>query len=817
MNSVATLKPLTAPFADARVVEACVHCGQPVPRGLSRFCCSGCEAVHGLLTSEGLLRYYDLRGGAGTPVQPGAARSHEWLAGIDIATGRLSVDVQGIHCSACVWLLDELFKREAGAGQIRVNPGIGRLDLWFDPARFDPAAYARRVESFGYLLGPRRKERSASRSLVIRLGICAALALNAMVLSFAFYFGLSPADGTVYRTFGWLAFGLATLAVLVGGTYFFRSAWHALRLRALHLDLPIALGIALSYAGSAWAFWAHGGGAAYFDTVATFITLMLVGKYLPERLLERNRSRVLQDDGADQLPQKKVGADGSLTTVAAGAVRQGDELAFAPGDLAVVDVQLTRGSASCSLDWITGEADPKSFETGQTVPAGAFNVGSRSFRGVALTDFAGSRIRSLLSAPADLQAPAERTPRERFFAAFSRVYVVAVLAIAAATFLGWWLLGGAFEKGMLSAVAVLVVTCPCAIGLAAPLAYELGLSRLRRRGIFLRTPGGLDKLAHVRELALDKTGTLTDGDLALANPEALDALAPSDLEALRQIVDGSNHPHSRALAVALARVSRSAAAADLACDEHAGQGVEATGTGHLWRLGARSFAIAGATTTDNCRPLAPGAEAGHSRYATTDAPTASQTLFAKNGVELAAFRFDEKPRPGAREDLADLERRGYSVQVLSGDSPARAVAVGASLGLRSEQCQGGLSPEAKAEWIRARPPRSVLMLGDGINDSLAFREAWCSGTPAVNRPFVPSRVDFYYLSPGLSPIGEALTVARRVTRTVGGIVGVALTYNAAIVALAAAGLVTPLFAAVAMPLSSVSFVLAASYSVGRSL
>ncbi|MGC4117491.1 MAG: heavy metal translocating P-type ATPase metal-binding domain-containing protein [Myxococcales bacterium] len=794
MTSVATLKPLAAPLADPRAVEACVHCGQPVPRGLTKFCCSGCEAVHGLLQTEGLMRYYDLRGGSGTPVQQGASRSLDWLQGIDVSTGRLSVDVQGIHCSACVWLLDELFKREPGAGQIRVNPGIGRLDLWFDPAEFDPAAYTRRVESFGYLVGPRRKERSASRSLVVRLGICAALALNAMMLSFAFYFGLSPADGVVYRGFGWLAFALATLAVLVGGTFFFRSAIRALRLGALHLDLPIALGIALSYAGSVWAFFAHGGGAAYFDTVASFITLMLLGKYLPERMLERNRSRVLQDDGVDQLPQKKVGADGSTATIAAGAVRRGDELAFAPGDLAVVDVQLTRGSASCSLDWITGEADPKAFEPGQTVPAGAFNVGSRAFRGVALTDFEGSRIRSLLSAPADLSGPAERTPRERFFATFSRMYVIAVLAVAAATFLGWWLLGASPEQGMLSAVAVLVVTCPCAIGLAAPLAYELGLSRLRRRGIFLRTSGGLDKLAHVRELALDKTGTLTDGDLALANPEALGPLGADDLSALRQMVEGSNHPHSRALAAALSRLPRSPGA-ELACDEQAGSGVEAKGGGHTWRLGARSFALA---------------------QDAFDGPAVATTCFSRDGAELASFRFDERPRPDAAEELASLERRGYGVQILSGDAPERAASVGASLGLKASQCLGGLSPEQKAAWIRSRPPRSVLMLGDGINDSLAFHEAWCSGTPAVNRPFVPSRVDFYYLSPGLAPIGEALAVARRVTRTVSGIVGVALAYNSVVVALAAAALVTPLFAAVAMPLSSVSFVLAASYSVGRS-
>ncbi len=773
---------------------ACLHCGQPLAPAQEEFCCRGCEAVYGLLHSEGLGRYYDLRGGEkSSPVQLGS-RSHGWLEGLEVSTGRLSLDVQGIHCAACVWLMGRLFERQSGAGQIKVHPGIGRLDLWFDPASFSLAEYVKKIESYGYQLGPARKgERTPSSSLALRMGITAALALNSMLFSFAFYFGLSSADGSVYPFFGAINIVLTTLAVLVGGTYFFRSAWASLRHRAMHLDLPIALGIALSYLGSVYAFVTRGGGAAFFDTVCAFIALMLLGKYLPLRLIERNRARVLQDDGVEQLPQKRAGQDGELQRIGAGEVREGDELVFAPGDLVAVDVVLSRGEAVCSLDWITGEAEPKQFQAGQTVPAGAFNVGSRAFRGRAGHDFASSRIRTLLSA-----APAAlgQTPRERFLDLFSRFYVAAVLVLATATALYWTVLRSNPDMAVMATVAVLVVTCPCAIGLATPMAYELALSLLRRRGLFLRTSAALDKLPHVEMVALDKTGTLTDGELALENPEALSALADQDAAALRAMVEASNHPHSRCLAVALANRVRGSSV-ELATEETAGQGVEAIQGEQAWRLGSPEFV--GPSSARPCEGAA--------------------TVLARRRKgawePLATFRFRESPRPDAREEILALQAEGYRVQVLSGDTPERAQSVGESLGVPRERCLGGLSPEQKALWLKEHSGERTLMLGDGINDSLAFGEAWCSGTPAIHRPFVPAKADFYYLSPGLFPIRESLRISRRLVRVVRGLMGFALTYNAAVVALAMAGLVSPIVAAIAMPASSVVIVAATSWAMTR--
>jgi Cu2+-exporting ATPase len=770
----------------------CLHCGLPVASRGARFCCRGCETVYGLLNDQGLTRYYELGGHVGSPVAPDRARSHDWLEALPAAGGRLTLDVQGIHCAACVWLIGELFEREGGGQQIRVNPGVGRLELWVDPARFALKDFVRRVESFGYLLGPARKrDGSQSRGLALRLGITAALALNAMLFSFAFYFGLSVEDGAVYRAFGAIDFALATLAVAIGGSYFFRAALAGLRERVLHLDLPIALGIALSYGGSTWAYFERGGGAAYFDTVCTFIALMLLGKLLPQRLLEANQRRMLQDDGVEQLPQKRVGEGGELERVGAGAVRRGDLLAFAPGDLVAVDVALEDERALCSLDWITGEAAPQAFSRSQAVPAGAFNAGPSAFRGRAATDFADSPIRALLSSPG---AVAERTPQARFIDAFSRWYVAAVLVLASATFAGWGLLTRDWKRALFSTIALLVVTCPCAIGLATPLAYELALSRLRRAGLFLRSAAGLEKLAQVRAVALDKTGTLTDGELALSSPEALAALDEPALAVLKAMVEASNHPFSRCLSDAL-RAPR--ARSGLSVVERAGEGLEAKGAeGEGFRLGSRDFCGARGESD------AQGPEA----------------FFVRSGhppVTLAHFRFEESARPDAREEIAALRREGYRVVVLSGDRPERAVAMGASLGVEASSCLGGLSPSAKARWIEEYGRRDLLMLGDGINDALAFQAAWCSGTPAVHRPFVPARADFYYLTAGLAPIRIALGLARRLVRVSRANLGFALVYNAVMVAAAAAGRVTPLLAAVVMPLSSVLVVAFAAFAMGR--
>ena len=293
------MSALPIPATDRRA-GACAHCG--LPSGTSTFCCSGCENVNELLRSEGLLRYYEL--GSGNPMTEGAARPDRlWLEAEGVALRgargltKVVLDVQGMHCSACVWIFQELFRRHAKAGHVRATPSTGRCELVVTPS-FPLETFVDGLSRFGYRFSSaKRGAKSPPDDLVWRMGVCIAIAMNTMIFAISTYAGLR--EGALYRLFHTLDFALSTVSVVVGGAVFFRSAWATLRRRAFHLDLPIALGIGLAYASSAHGFFARSGAQTYFDTLNVFIALMLVGRFLQERVLRQNRAYLLESDGAD--------------------------------------------------------------------------------------------------------------------------------------------------------------------------------------------------------------------------------------------------------------------------------------------------------------------------------------------------------------------------------------------------------------------------------------------------------------------------------------------------------------------------------------
>lgn len=304
------LAPPRSPFAED--TTSCLHCGLPVGGSRTGFCCVGCRAVFGLLHGEHLDRFYDLRGRRGMPVPAmrAARRDTKWLEAVEAqvrsSTGpaRVVLDVQGLHCVGCVWLVEEMFSRAPGGQQVIVNPSLGRVDLIVRPD-FDLRSFVAAVERFGYLFGPPvKRSPRGSRDLLVRLGVCAAISMNSMIFAIPTYAGLDC--GPVFRLFTTLNLVLGAAAVAVGGTVFFRSAWRALRHHMLHLDLPIALGIALAFAGSVHSFFFRGSESSYFDTLDVFITLMLLGRWLQERAVERNRAWLLASDGTDGLLARRL-------------------------------------------------------------------------------------------------------------------------------------------------------------------------------------------------------------------------------------------------------------------------------------------------------------------------------------------------------------------------------------------------------------------------------------------------------------------------------------------------------------------------------
>jgi Cu2+-exporting ATPase len=362
----------------------------------------------------------------------------------------------------------------------------------------------------------------------------------------------------------------------------------------------------------------------------------------------------------------------------------------------------------------------------------------------------------------------------------TRVYVGIVLLLAAIGGGAWFASTHDVVRSMGVATAVLIVTCPCAFGLATPLAYDLAQARLRRSGLYVRSSGFLDRASLVRTVVFDKTGTVTAASAFLENPEALRALPIEARSALGHLVERSHHPKAAAIRAALINLPGPCLPLDVSVTECAGRGVELTLHQQTYRLGAAGWAVSPSSVAT------------------------AELVFAVNGRVLATLTCREDLRADAADEVAALQREGYDVWLLSGDDPSRVVDVARRCGLSAECAIGGASPQGKDEWLRAHDHRDVLMIGDGINDTLVVEHAFCSGTPAVDRPFMAARSDFYFMSPGLSPIRMALHAAKAVARVRSMNLSIAVTYNVVAVTLAYAGLMSPLLCAVLMPLSSLT-------------
>jgi Cu2+-exporting ATPase len=789
-------------WEEAAAAGVCLHCQGDLPTSQASdqgpFCCRGCEAVYQMIHGSGMTRYYDLRQGRQAPAVALRSSSSAWLDRLLDEQGpsgdeplRLTLDIQGVHCAACIWLLEELFRREPGGLDLRINPTLGKVDLVWDPARGDLHHYVDEVERFGYRLGPSRKTPvHGSRSLLLRMAISIALALNVMMFSISYYFGLAPEDGRIFDLFGVLNLVLATVAVIVGGQVFFRGVLAGLRRRVAHLDLPISMGILLTWAGSVFAYLTQGPRAAYFDTLTIFIALMLVGRWAQERILERNRNALLDSAGVDGLAARRQTDDG-LETVPAAAIAAGDELWIAPGDLVPVEGILLRQPARASLDWITGESDEISYQAGEKLPAGAFNAGRHGFSLAAVQAFGDSRLHDLLRSQAGTGGGFE----PRWWTRVAAAYVALVLLLAGAGFLLWQ--GQGLRAAIEVTVAILVVTCPCALGLASPLAQEMMHHALRQRGVFVRRAGFMDRALLVRKVLLDKTGTLTLGNLVLRpdSRKAIWRLDEGHRRTLWNLAVRSNHPVSTALAAALG-AGRPAGGGGLALDrageavrEITGAGLEWLREGTLYRLGKAAFATGGSA----------GEPAG-------GADPVAPTLFTADGEVIAALHLEEAFRPDAASELAGLSRAGFELHLLSGDAPAKVAAAAAALGIAPQRARGSLDPEAKAAIVAELDAQDTLMVGDGINDSPSFEAALCTATPAIDRPVLPGKADFYFSGDGIAALRRALFGARGLRRVVRDNLALAALYNLTAVALCLAGVVTPLVAAILMPLSSVGIV-----------
>lgn len=787
-----------------RAARVCRHCGAGTPAG-EEFCCAGCGYVFRLINEEGLAAYYEIKDAVTVPADAvtAAGRDYGWLqarqgavetearaAGHD--TARMTVALQGLSCAGCVWLIDRLFAKRPGAGRIEINAQTGLARLSWRVGEFDAAEWAGQLQRFNYLVGPpgaASQEQAESKFLARRVGLASALALNIMLFTLPAYFGME-ADFAYARLFETLALALATLSVLAGGGYFVGRAIRALRVGAVHIDLPIALGIVGAYAGSVYG-WVRGVEAMqYFDFVGMFIVLMLVGRWAQVAAVERNQRRLLREQPAP--PQVTlVAADGSERLVGPETLRAGDRFVVGTGQHVPVGARMGTAEGWLSLAWINGEAAPRVFRAGQAVPAGAENVTRGALQLEATQAWGESHLAELLQ-------PTERG--DAGHGAVDRVvqgYVVAIIGVAIGAALWWGLTTGDVAITGAVVTAVLVVSCPCAIGLAWPLADEIATVALRRRGVFVRREDLWARLAKLRRVVFDKTGTLTLETPVVTNPDVVAALDGEARAVLAAMVRDNAHPVSRALHEALL-ASGAVEAAEGAVEETIGAGVSLG----AWRLGRAEWA------TEKCHPLSDtrlldvGGESLSENGSEGESAAGGAVVLARAGVVRGVFWLRDEARAGAAGELAALKRRGLGVAVLSGDAPGKVARLGAALGLGAEDVRGGLSPREKAAWLDAHGAEETLMLGDGANDSLAFDRALVRGTPVIHRGVLEAKADFYYLGRGIDGVRALLEVADTRRRAVRVLLVFSVGYNLTTVSFAAGGLMSPLVAAVLMPSSS---------------
>ena len=801
---------------DLRADMPCAHCGLPVGRRPAwtladePCCCTGCAVVRDALAATGLGATYDrLRTltpaarPAGRPVAPEALA----LAALDRpafaetatrpAEGGRAVDlyVDGVHCAACVWLVERLPHEMAGVAAARLDLPRARLTLTYDPARVRLSDVGRWLARFGYAVRPSRPEpgqaSAAERALLVRVGVAWALAANLMLVAFALYSGLDadPSD-PLARAARWISLGLAVPAVTYGGAPFFRrawasaqAAWRARSVRHLHLDTPIALGIAVGTAQSAWAT-VTGRGDVWFDSVAVLIAALLTARWL------QLRSRRRAGDASDRLlalvPRvaRRVTPDGTVEVVELDAVVRGDTVEVPPGEVLPVDGVVTDGASRLDAATLTGEARPEPVAAGDPVYAGTTNL-TTPLRVRATAVGEATRVGRLLAWVE--RGEGRRAPVVLWADRIGGGFVVAVLTLAAATAVLWAWLDPAQMPAHVT--ALLVITCPCALGMATPLALAVASGRAARSGIYLKAEASVQRLTEVDTVVLDKTGTLTEGRMELAewlgSEAALDLAATLDAHA--------THPVARALVAA-----RGVSAAPVSDVEAvAGAGIEGTVGASRVAVGRPDW-LAGQT--------GPLPDAWRSALEDWAAAGLTPVAVAVDDAPAAVLAVGDRLRPDAAALVERLQAEGRDVQILSGDAPATVAAVARTLGVRS--ARGGVSPEAKREAVAALQAegRVVLMVGDGVNDAAALRQADVGAAVGGGTTAALVAADLFLTRRGVAPLVDTLAGAGQAMQTVRRLLALSLAYNMLGAAAAVAGLVTPLVAAAAMPVSSLAVV-----------
>jgi Cu2+-exporting ATPase len=684
----------------------------------------------------------------------------------------LVLAVDGLRCGACVWLIESVLAREPCVQTGRVNMTSRRLKLVWRGQDSESARLVSRIEALGYRLVPfdpaalATSRDDTDRALIRALAVAGFAAINVMLMSIGIWAGdaagLLDGMGPATRDLLHLVSALIALpAIAYAGQPFFRSALAVLRHGRTNMDVPISLGVLLVCGLSLAETLSHGHDA-YFDSAVTLVFFLLIGRVLDHRARGRVRATAELLLTLRATDVTVLGDDGMTARRPARSLLPGQQVLVGMGERIGVDGVVERGASSVDTSLVTGESLPVAVTTGATVFAGTMNLGAPlTVRVTAAEDG------TVLAECARL-IEASEARRSRFVVLADRVarrYAPAVHLTALATFVGWFLWGGVSPaQALLTASAVLIITCPCALALAVPAVQVIATARLFRSGLLLKSGTALERMAEVDTVVFDKTGTLTEPSLALVG-EGIDPTALADAASLAV---HSRHPLARAVVAAGGNVPP----ADHV-EEHPGLGI--SGGGML--LGSAAF-VGAIPSEPSCGP---------------------ELWLSRPGTAPTCFRFAERPRHDAAETIARLRAMGLRIRLLSGDHAVSVARIAAAVGI--DDWQADCSPIDKVTLL-GRMGGRVLMVGDGLNDGPCLAKAHASVSPATAADISQTLADAVFQGAGLRAVAELIVTARRARGLMRGNIALSLVYNLLMVPLAVAGLVTPWLAAAAMSSSS---------------
>jgi len=812
IERIATRGQYAEPTAGAVVDEACFHCGLPIiERGryttavrgaLRQMCCAGCQAVAAAIVTQGLESYYDHRERRSALPEEAVSRPLQDLTVFDdpqvqaaFASNRegareASLLMEGLQCPACVWLNETHVRSLPGVLGFDINYTTRRARIRWDDGRVRLSAILAAIAAIGYrarpsdAAGAESARKAERRAALWRLFVAGFGMMQVMMYAVPAYLaGEGEMTADINRLMRLASLALTMPVVAYAAWPFFENALRDLARRRLGMDVPVAIGVAVTFAASAWNTLVVDG-EVWFDSVTMFVFFLLGGRYL--ELLTRHRAARVVEELADRQPaiaERLAGFpdDRASERVSASRLEPGDCVLVRAGAIVPADGVILEGQSQFDEALLTGESHPVHRAPGARLIGGSLNTASavvmRVDRVGAETWLAG--IGRLMD-----RAASERPRVVQLAERYAGAFVGVILLLALGSLALWW--DASPSRGVEAAIAVLVVTCPCALALATPLALSAATATLARQGVLVAAPDALERLATLDYVAMDKTGTLTVGHPRLLEVRALGPIPVEACVAIATRLDAHGaHPVARALRDAAPRAGTPA----VDVTEHPGAGIDGWVDGKHYRLGSSAFA---------------GAPSGELGWGAGDERTLA--ILSDGEGCLAVFAFGDELRPDARATIDGLARQGVPTGILSGDRGPTVRSLACRLGV--DHAEGELTPRMKRERLVAlqREGHRVGMVGDGVNDAPVLAQAHVSFALAAGAPLAQIRADVVLLRNQLGGILAARQVAIRTRRIVRQNLGWAFAYNIAAVPLAALALVPAWLAGIGMAASSLAVV-----------